>query len=42
MRKSVKADEVYEKLGMKSGLYDIRYSKSILEGGGVALIGEVD
>ena len=38
----LKTHEIYEKLGMKSGLYDIRYSKSILEGGGVALIGEVD
>jgi hypothetical protein len=38
----LKAHEVYKKLGMESGLYDIRYSKSILEGGGVPLIGEVD
>ena len=38
----LKSHEIYEKLGMKSGLYDIQYSKSILEGGGVRLIGEVD
>lgn len=38
----LKSHEIYEKLGMKSGLYEIRYSKSILEGGGVSLIGEVD